>query len=49
MGEFYVAPLYNKLIHRGHRFVLDSCQRHWILGTPAEYEEFLAADPADLQ
>ncbi len=44
-GEFYVAPLYNKLIQRGARFILDQCEEHWILGTPAEYQHFLAINP----
>ncbi len=44
-GEFYVAPLYNRLIERGARFVLDRCEEHWILGTPAEYESFLSEPP----
>jgi len=47
-GEFYVAPLYNRLISSGARFVLDECELHWILGTPAEYQAFLAEDPASL-
>ena len=41
-GEFYVAPLYNALIVQGRRFVLDRCQTHYILGTPAELAIFLA-------
>lgn len=45
-GEFYVAPLYNSMIARGARFVLDPCERHWILGTPAEYAEFLSLNPS---
>jgi NDP-sugar pyrophosphorylase family protein len=40
-GEFYVAPLYNQLIARGGRFVVDQSEHHWILGTPAEYARFL--------
>lgn len=47
-GEFYVAPLYNRLIARGARFILDACEKHWILGTPAEYQAFLAEDPDSL-
>lgn len=39
-GEFFVAPLYNKLITHGRSFVLDECEEHWILGTPEEYEAF---------
>jgi dTDP-glucose pyrophosphorylase len=41
-GEFYVAPLYNELIAQGHRYVIDSCAHHYILGTPEEYKAFLA-------
>jgi dTDP-glucose pyrophosphorylase len=41
-GEFYVAPLYNSLITQGRRFVLDHCETHYILGTPAELHAFLA-------
>ncbi len=47
-GEFYVAPLYNRLISRRARFVLNCCEHHWILGTPAEYESFLSEPPASL-
>lgn len=47
-GEFYVAPLYNRLIERGARFVLDTCDEHWILGTPTEYELFLKNPPSNL-
>jgi dTDP-glucose pyrophosphorylase len=45
-GEFYVAPLYNKLIERGAHFVLAPSEAHWILGTPAEYEAFLELTPS---
>jgi dTDP-glucose pyrophosphorylase len=41
-GEFYVAPLYNSLITEGRRFTLDHCRAHYILGTPAELQAFLA-------
>jgi dTDP-glucose pyrophosphorylase len=41
MGEFYVAPLYNQLIARGAKFRIAPCRDHWILGTPAEYQQFL--------
>lgn len=47
-GEFYVAPLYNRLIARGARFVLDTCEQHWILGTPLEYDLFLKNYPHSL-
>ncbi|HVN52330.1 MAG TPA: hypothetical protein VMT43_12910, partial [Acidimicrobiales bacterium] len=43
-GEYYVAPLYNRLIAAGARIVLDVAREVWPLGTPAELEAFLA-DP----
>jgi len=39
-GEFYVAPLYNKMIDRGSLLILDYAPVHHILGTPEEYTEF---------
>lgn len=42
-GEFYVAPLYNELLARGKRVVVDPCDSHAILGTPAELAEFMEA------
>jgi len=45
-GEFYVAPLYNTLIERGARFILDPAPVHHILGTPGEYEAFTSLNPA---
>lgn len=39
-GEFYVAPLYNRLIAEGKRFVLDEVSWMRALGTPEEYEAF---------
>jgi dTDP-glucose pyrophosphorylase len=41
-GEFYVAPLYNQLLARGARLILDQAPVHYILGTPQEYAEFSA-------
>jgi dTDP-glucose pyrophosphorylase len=41
-GEYYIAPMYNYLIERGKKFILDKAAKHYILGTPAEYEDFLA-------
>jgi len=41
-GEFYVAPLYNDLLARGARLILDHATVHHILGTPQEYAEFAA-------
>ena len=43
-GEYYVAPLYNDCIAKGERVTLDACDAHCILGTPQEYEAFLASD-----
>lgn len=39
-GEFYVAPLYNRLIDEGQRYILDEVDYMSVLGTPAEYEKF---------
>jgi len=44
-GEFYVAPLYNKLIEKGAKLVVDASDAHFILGTPAELASFLALAP----
>ena len=41
-GEFYVAPLYNQLLARNARLILDHAPVHHILGTPQEYAEFAA-------
>jgi dTDP-glucose pyrophosphorylase len=40
-GEFYIAPMYNYLIQAGKKYVIDKADRHVILGTPNEYEQFL--------
>jgi dTDP-glucose pyrophosphorylase len=47
-GEFYIAPLYNTLIARGARLVLDAAPVHHVLGTPEEYRTFRAFAAADL-
>ena len=39
-GEFYVAPLYNRLIAAGRRFVLDQVDELTPLGTPEEVSAF---------
>lgn len=39
-GEFYVAPLYNRLIAAGRRFVLDTAAELIPLGTPADVKDF---------
>ena len=37
-GEFYVAPLYNKLIAAGRKFVLDEARLLVPLGTPEDLD-----------
>lgn len=39
-NEFYVAPVYNILINRGHRVRTFPCDFHFSLGTPEEVENF---------
>ena len=39
-GEFYVAPLYNRLIKKGLKFKLDICNECDVIGTPNELEQF---------
>ncbi len=39
-GEFYIAPLYNRLLARGRRFTLCPCEDYDILGTPGELALF---------
>lgn len=39
-GEYYIAPMYNYLIKKGKKYVLDEAIEHHILGTPEEYENF---------
>jgi len=41
-GEYYVAPLYNKLIAAGRKFVLDEVRRLIPLGTPEDLERLEA-------
>jgi dTDP-glucose pyrophosphorylase len=43
-GEFYIAPMYNYLIEQGKHYVLDEADKHFILGTPEEYEQFLRTE-----
>lgn len=40
-NEFYVAPLYNKLIKAGRKIILDPVDEFHILGTPEELEDFI--------
>jgi dTDP-glucose pyrophosphorylase len=39
-GEFYVAPVYNRLIRAGATIVTDVAREVWALGTPAELAVF---------
>jgi dTDP-glucose pyrophosphorylase len=41
-GEYYIAPMYNYLIERGRHYILDRADKHYILGTPDEYNHFLS-------
>jgi dTDP-glucose pyrophosphorylase len=45
-GEFYVAPLYNRLVDAGRTVLVDRAREVWVLGTPAELAAFEAAHPA---
>jgi dTDP-glucose pyrophosphorylase len=40
-NEFYIAPMYNELIRKGKKFIIDLAKEVWILGTPEEYQAFL--------
>lgn len=40
-NEYYIAPLYNKLIAKGHKFIIDQVAEFNVLGTPEELNSFL--------
>ena len=40
-GEFYIAPLYNYIIRKGRKLIVDMADEVNILGTPEELEIFL--------
>lgn len=44
-GEYYIAPLYNHLIERGRKLIIDVAEEVNILGTPEELELFNALPP----
>jgi dTDP-glucose pyrophosphorylase len=44
-GEFYVAPLYNRLIAAGARIEIDPAEEVWALGTPEDLQHFEANYP----
>ncbi len=41
-GEFYVAPVYNRLIAAGARIEIDPAEEVWALGTPEDLRYFEA-------
>lgn len=41
-GEFYVAPVYNRLIAQGRDVRLDVAPEVWVLGTPEDLSDFEA-------
>ncbi|MBL7713296.1 MAG: 2-C-methyl-D-erythritol 4-phosphate cytidylyltransferase [Chitinophagaceae bacterium] len=40
-NEFYIAPMYNYLIQKGKKYIVDICEEVNILGTPEELDNFL--------
>lgn len=44
--EFYVAPIYRRLIQKGHKIGVAITPKVWGLGTPSDYEHFLAHYPS---
>jgi len=45
-GEFYVAPVYNRLIAAGGNVVIDVAEEVWVLGTPEDLSDFEARYPS---
>jgi len=46
-NEFYVAPVYNRLIAAGADIRANRVDRIWVLGTPEDLEQFERAYPRD--
>jgi dTDP-glucose pyrophosphorylase len=44
-GEFYVAPVYNRLIAAGAHVAIDVADEVWVLGTPEDLADFEARYP----
>ena len=44
-GEFYVAPVYNRLIAAGCNIQIDLAEEVWVLGTPEDLADFEARYP----
>ena len=42
-GEFYIAPIYNRMIADGLRITIDIADEVWPLGTPEDLDNFLSA------
>lgn len=42
-GEFYVAPVYNRMISNGAEIRINPVERIWALGTPEELNAFIRA------
>lgn len=40
-NEFYIAPLYNKLIAKGKKYIIDQVDELHVLGTPEELNTFI--------
>jgi NDP-sugar pyrophosphorylase family protein len=47
-GEFYIAPLYQMMIERGHKIQAAHSPEVWFLGTPSELETFLKETTYDV-
>jgi UDP-N-acetylglucosamine diphosphorylase / glucose-1-phosphate thymidylyltransferase / UDP-N-acetylgalactosamine diphosphorylase / glucosamine-1-phosphate N-acetyltransferase / galactosamine-1-phosphate N-acetyltransferase len=45
-GEFYVAPVYNRMIAAGEEVRIDVAKEVWVLGTPEDLAHFDANYPA---
>ncbi len=45
--EFYIAPMYQNLIEKGHKFQLAMTEEVWGLGTPTDLEFFLKECPRE--
>jgi dTDP-glucose pyrophosphorylase len=44
-GEFYVAPVYNRLVAAGANIRIDVADEVWVLGTPEDLADFEARYP----
>ena len=44
-GEYYVAPLYNRILAEGGEIRVDVASEVWVMGTPEDLAHFLAHHP----